>query len=293
MQLRLLARRFRRPYLNFLRAALWENLLTAEKIAEEALSEGPFIRVDKEDRLYSGTEEIAVTTDRFSLLFSPALGGSLWELSWRPAAVNFLDTLTRRPEAYHKDYLEEAASPQMEGGEAESIHNRRSVKEEGILEHLIYDPTPRGALIEHFLDPNATLEEFKKGQHRELGEDFLLKEAQVNLERLDAAGEKAPGLKITFSRTGTLADSAALLLEKTITLFAGADSLQVDYRLTNRSHSEAALSFAVELSSWAATTRGAITASRGATSPRRTSLPPAPKKRWGSWPLWTGGAGWS
>jgi len=233
-------------YLNFLRAAVWENLLKAEQIAEEALSEGPFIRVDKEDRLYSGTDEIIVTTDRFSLLFSPALGGSLWELSWRPAAVNLLDTLTRRPEAYHKDYLEEAVSPQPVGGEAESIHKLKKVKEEGILEHLAYDLTPRGALIEHFLAQDATLEEFKKGLHRELGADFLLQAAEVNIERLEAAGEKAPGLKLTFTRTGTLQDGPELLLEKTIVLFAGADSLQVDYRLTNRGHGEAALHFAVE-----------------------------------------------
>ena len=116
------------------------------------------------------------------------------------------------------------------------------MKEEGIIEHLAYDPTPRGALIEHFLAQDASLEEFKQGLHRELGADFLLQAAEVNIERLELPA-KAP---ITHLPAPARSRRPELLLEKTIVLFAGADSLQVDYRLTNRGHGEAALHFAVE-----------------------------------------------
>jgi len=94
-------------YLNFLRAAIWEKLLKSEQIIEETLQKKPFIRVIAEDRFCDGEKVIIVISDRFSLLFSPRQGGSLWELSWRPAAVNLLDTLTRRPEAYHQEYLQQ------------------------------------------------------------------------------------------------------------------------------------------------------------------------------------------
>ncbi|MEW5785256.1 MAG: alpha-amylase/4-alpha-glucanotransferase domain-containing protein [Bacillota bacterium] len=235
-------------YLNFLRAAVWENLLHAERIADEALEKGPFLMISEEDRSYSGEQAIVLNSDRFSLLFSPAQGGSLWEFSWRPAAVNFLDTLTRRPEAYHQEYLNQAAAPPPESeGEVDSIHNRKVLKEEGILEHLVYDPYPRGALIEHFLEKTVTLKDFSKGKQVELGDDFLLKPAEVHIERLSGPEhDGAEGVKLSFHRAGIHRDGIALLLEKVITLFAGEDRLQVDYALTNRSRKEAALSFAVE-----------------------------------------------
>jgi len=232
-------------YLNFLRAAIWENLLKSEQIIEETLQPSPFIRVSVEDRCYDGEEEVIVTSDRFSLLFSPRLGGSLWELSWRPAAVNLLDTLTRRPEAYHKDYLEQAfAPPSLEEGAA-SIHHRKAVKEEGLLEHLRYDPYPRGALLDHFLEKTVTLEEFMKGEYRELG-SFLLQAAAVESVRIhDDSGRE--GIRLSFRRDGKVEPDMELELEKEVTLFAGDDNLQVDYTITHTGGGRGEVSFAVEL----------------------------------------------
>ena len=110
---------------------------------DEQLQAPPYLLLQRGDYGHSGAEEIYISTDRLSLLFSPQLGGSLWEFSWKPAAVNLLDTLTRRPEAYHQEYLEQAKAPRGSGEQATSIHHLRAVKEEGILEHLFYDPYPR------------------------------------------------------------------------------------------------------------------------------------------------------
>jgi 4-alpha-glucanotransferase len=233
-------------YLNFLRAGIWENLLKCEQQIEEALEPGPFIRVAVEDRDYSGEEQIVLTSDRFSLLFSPQLGGSLWELSWRPAAANLLDTLTRRPEAYHKDYLEQSVStPSLEGG-ADSIHNRKTMKEEGLLDHLRYDPYPRGALMEHFMEKTATLEEFHKGEYRELG-SFLMEPAAVEQERLSAKENSGrEGMRLSFRQDGRVGE-VELLLEKVVTVYAGEDRIQVDYTLAHRGGPESELCFAVEL----------------------------------------------
>ena len=95
-------------YLNFLRAGVWENLLKAEEEAEKTISGGSkFLELRIEDRDFDGREELVVISDRFSLMFSPHLGGSMWEFSWRPASVNFLDTITRREEEYHRKIFEE------------------------------------------------------------------------------------------------------------------------------------------------------------------------------------------
>lgn len=235
-------------YLNFLRASIWRHLLQAEKITDELLQSSPFLNVSFEDRSFGGEYEIDIRTDRFSLLFSPHLGGSLWELSWRPAAVNFLDTLTRRPEAYHREYLEQGASPRPPSDQAASIHHLKAVKEEGLLERLQYDAYPKGALIEHFLEEGATLDDFSKVSYRELG-DFIMQPATAHVEQ-PASGNGATGgkgVRLTFRRVGTVEPEMKILLEKAIAVRAGEDTLSVDYTLTNLGGTTAGFIFAVEL----------------------------------------------
>lgn len=231
-------------YLGFLRAAVWQKLLQAEKLIDDHLKEPPYLELQRGDFGYSGAEEIYLYTDRLNLLLAPQLGGSLWELSWRPAAVNLLDTLTRRPEAYHKDYLEQAA-PSAPAGEPASIHHLRAVKEEGLLEQLAYDPYPRVALIEHFFEEDLTLEQFARGSYRE-GGDFLMQPFEVQVDRLPECEGGGAGVQVTLQRQGAVGEAAPLLLQKKITLRAGEDSFQVDYRLANLGDREVFLRFGVE-----------------------------------------------
>ena len=222
-------------YLNFLRTALWQKLLRAENIVNDSRHGSSYLLLQRGDFAYSGEEQLYLSTDRFGLLFSPQQGGSLWELSWRPAEVNLLDTLTRRPEEYHREYLDEAAGRGEEQVEEElsSIHHRRALKEEDILERLFYDPYPRGALIEHFFDESGgSLEEFEKGEG--LRPELLLQPAALEEERLAAEREqRGEGARLTFEREIPFQDDL-LLLKKTVTAFAGEDFLQVDYLISNR-----------------------------------------------------------
>jgi hypothetical protein len=232
-------------YLNFLRAAIWEKLLGAEKVINEQLHRPPYLSVQRGDYLFSGREELYISTDRFGLLFSPQLGGSLWELSWREGAVNFLDTFTRRPEPYHQEYLDEAAAPPGPEERVTSIHHRRAVKEEGILERLFYDPYPRGALIEHFFREESSPGEFEKGEGLERG--YLARSAGTEVERLPARGDHpGEGVRVTFRREGGLAQEQPVQMEKTVTLYGGEDSLQVDYHLLNEREAPASFHFGVE-----------------------------------------------
>lgn len=233
-------------YLNFLRAAIWEKLLQAEKMIDDHEKQGPFLELQRGDFSFSGAEELYLYSDRLSLLLAPHLGGSLWELSWRPAAVNLLDTLTRRPETYHQEYLEQAGAPPPAGEEVASIHHRKAVKEEGILDQLFYDPYPRGALIEHFFEEGVTLGDFGRGEYRERG-DFLMQQAEVQIEKLPAEeGHSGGGLQISFQREGRLDGERPLYLEKVLTLYAGEDSFQVDYQLANRGEEEVSFAFGIE-----------------------------------------------
>ena len=232
-------------YLNFLRTAIWEKLLQAEKLVDGHMKKAPFLELQRGDFSYSGAEELYIFTDRLNLLLAPGLGGSLWELSWREAAVNLLDTLTRRPEPYHREYREQADEPPLPAGQTASIHHLRTLKEEGLLDHLHYDAYPRGALIEHFFEENVTLEDFNRGNYRECG-DFLMQPAEARVDPLPAGNGGGEGVQVVFQREGHLYGIAPLRLEKAVTLYAGDDSFRVDYRLANTGEGETAFCFGVE-----------------------------------------------
>ena len=175
-------------YLNFLRAAIWGRLLRAERLIDSRLQPGPFLKVEAVDQNYGGEKEIRIRSDRFTLLLAPHRGGSLWELSWKPVGVNLLDTLTRRPEPYHRELTEEGPDPEPSEEGVVSIHHQKKVKDKKLVEHLHYDGYPRVALVEHFLSAAVGLEEFITGDYREPG-DFLMQPAIAGFYPLPGDGE--------------------------------------------------------------------------------------------------------
>ncbi|NLC52028.1 MAG: DUF1926 domain-containing protein, partial [Firmicutes bacterium] len=241
-------------YLNFLRSAVYEHLIKAETLVEKQRRRRPYwIDLEIEDRDYDGQKEIIISTDRFALLFAPHLGGSLWELSYRPLAVNLLDTLTRRKETYHEDLLKEttAAQEQQEREDTPhdgvaTIHELKRVKEKDLQKHLVYDLYPRGAFIEHFFNKETNLQSFQRGSYREAA-DFLLSPATAEIRRI--CGERAEHKKILliFRRLGSMgAEKENLLLQKEIGLAAGSELIEARYLLQNRGRSMLEGRFAVE-----------------------------------------------
>ncbi|HHX86934.1 MAG TPA: DUF1926 domain-containing protein, partial [Firmicutes bacterium] len=158
-----------------------------------------------------------------------------------------LDTLTRRPEKYHQQLAEQASTPKPPEKEAVSIHHLQKVKEEGLMEHLHYDPYPRVALVEHFLSSGVSLEEFINANYQEPG-GFLMQPATAQLVPLPANEDSSgqPGIKVIFRRNAGLDEQGPLILEKLITLYAGQDGISVDYTLHNTGPRPITYWFAVE-----------------------------------------------
>lgn len=152
-------------YLNYLRYAVWHNLIEAERLADEMVhGAAPWIDLTQADLDGDGSEEIVVDTERFSALVRPAEGGSITSWEVRRKGWNELDTLARRPEAYHARLVEairsgSAADP---AAAAMSIHELVRVKEPGLDQYLKYDAQKfRGALHDHWLAHEATFAAFK------------------------------------------------------------------------------------------------------------------------------------
>ncbi len=117
-------------YAPHLRTELWRELVQAETLAEEVASrrEGA-VRIERTDFDADGVEELYVTTHRMAALLRPADGGTLAALDFRPTGVTLINSMQRRPEAYHAR-LREASH--ADGDRVATIHDRTRSKEEGL-----------------------------------------------------------------------------------------------------------------------------------------------------------------
>jgi hypothetical protein len=79
--------------LPYLRAAVYHHLLRAEN-AIEKVSRGDkdFVELVVTDFDKDGNDELVLSNNLLNLYFSPARGGSMFEMDFKPAAVNLLNT---------------------------------------------------------------------------------------------------------------------------------------------------------------------------------------------------------
>lgn len=222
-------------YLPHLRSAVYESLIKAEVLAEETLlKEEPRRALGVMDFDKDGQDEVLMGNSFLNLYLSPAQGGAIFELDYRPKFCNLLNVLTRRKEAYHgriKEAVEE------EG--VKTIHEMVKAKEKGLEGYLYYDSYERLSLIDHFFATNATLEDFAKGACEEMG-DFV----SAAYEILDL---NEPELALELSRCGKVRLDEKLLpilVKKRISLEDF--RVIVDYEIRNLSEEALNLLFGLE-----------------------------------------------
>jgi len=151
-------------YLNFLRRAVYEHLIKAERVVSDSR-----VKITVMDFDYDGYDEVIMGNDVMKLFVSPQQGGSIFELDYFPKAFNLFDTLTRREEVYHSQI---EVSTESSKGEHSSIHDRIRLKETNILEYLNYDWYRRLNFLDHFMPVGQDLGAFSKARYTELG-DFV------------------------------------------------------------------------------------------------------------------------
>jgi hypothetical protein len=204
-------------YLPHLRSSLYRHLLRAESATTAALRNR--ISVERGDFDCDGYEDVSVNTKHLAVTATEK-GGCLTELSLYEQAVNVLDILSRRPEAYHAKIPKDG---QADAGETKTIHDRITVKESGISEHLVYDSYRRASLLDRFFPHETLLEDVAGGRQDELG-DFL--EGGYRLEASHGDGE----FSLSFSREGLVRQNK-VAIEKTLRL-TGPKEIRVDYLIS-------------------------------------------------------------
>jgi len=147
-------------YAPHLRTELWRELVRAETLlAEINPSVGEPLRIERLDFDADGCEELYVTSPRMAALLRPADGGTVAALDFRPSAVTLINSMQRRPEAYHSR-LREA----VRGGSSHvaSIHDQVRSKEEGLERFLRYDRWPRNSFRLLVFSPDKTFDDYRE-----------------------------------------------------------------------------------------------------------------------------------
>ena len=232
-------------YLPHLRSAVQGHLIRAQALAAEAAHRGcgPWIEVVEEDVDKDGRDEILVENPAYSLLLAPGRGGAALAWDCKARSLNLLDTLTRIPEAYHRE-LAGAAAGAAEPGAARSIHEAITVKEAGLEHALVYDPYPRRGLLDHVFPAGTGLDELASG--RDPGVADL-----VGRPYAAAVHREGDRVRVVLEGGSRLAldGEPYVVVRKEVTAAAGEPRIRVSYRVENRGERPLRdLLFAVETS---------------------------------------------
>ena len=213
-------------YLPHLRNAVYRHLIAADTALDHAAgrtSDSP-VQATTGDFNLDARQEVRLASDRLVGYLAPARGGILYEFDVRGTKHNLLATLNRRPEAYHEQVRQVAARQQNPNDDhPASIHDMVRFKQPHLDQKLIYDHWPRKSLVDHFLQPGLTLEEFQRGGG-ELG-DFVQGVFETRVRH-------SPGqVAVVMTRRGEVGPYA-VRMTKTVTLAGDrGGSLRVTYEL--------------------------------------------------------------
>jgi alpha-amylase len=228
-------------YLPHLRDAVYRKLISAEAIACRAKSRKRLrLRSEEQDLDMDGHREAFISNGLLNCYLAPARGGHLYELDIADSQFNAMNTFTRRREAYHSKVAIARVVDNID--QVETIHNLVLAKQPGLEAALLYDWYERESLVDHFIAPEATLQQFCESRYGEEG-DFV--NGQYSL---DLAGDRS-SIAATLRRRGRVARVGAywpLEIEKTARLPNSSRALQVRYRLRNEADNPLVCRFGVE-----------------------------------------------
>lgn len=228
-------------YLNHLRAANYEALIQAETLCDKLThGEAAFCELEIVDFDRNGDVEALVSTREQNLYFTPSYGGALFEHDFKPRAYNLLNTLARRPEAYHPKIAQ--AIHALEVRNAAPIGERSITKETGLERYLHYDWYRRLSLLDHFLHHDTRLETFHNMSYGEQG-DFINQPYELSTR------ESEDGVVVVLNRDGHVwvgSEFWPVRVTKEIFVPSEGGGFVCDYTVTNMWDRPLALWFGVE-----------------------------------------------
>ena len=181
-------------YLYHLRKAIYEHLINADKIVDEALHKNKKDWRDiKEVDFYNvgdrhacplqknnKAKALIIESNNFSIYIDPARGGIIRELDYKPLSINLVNSLARHEEEYHKKILAKMGQS-SDPNAVRTIHEDVKAVDPGLKGKFVYDKYIRGCLVDHFISENVTIDDFIDLKYEELG-DFVNSSYKAKIE---------------------------------------------------------------------------------------------------------------
>lgn len=222
-------------YAPHLRSAVLRHLIQAQSHMDRIEGSGTDAQAEivTTDFDMDGQEEILLRQSIAGMILHPADGGTVSSLCFKPAHVELVNSLMRRPESYHTLVRKNVASKQAPREGPASIHDQVLSKESHLEALLRYDRYARHAFRTYLFPGNKRWQDF---EYLQLGENEMLARGAWRATPL-----KAPAAAVELrSLTEVQANGCAMQVEahKTLTSVVSGSTWQIECRSsfsTNRS----------------------------------------------------------
>jgi alpha-amylase len=235
-------------YLNYLRHAIYEHLINAEKIIDLSLyGDEPWVDYKVTDFKRDRSMDVLISGKNLNAYFSLNDGGSLFELDFKQFSFNLSNTLTRKMEGYHRKLKLNNGAAESNGRNEQpvSIHHTSKIKEEGLQNLIAYDWYQRYSFIDHFLGEGTTPETFSLSRYPEtgnfVGSPYALEKIEKDLAKTEVS--------FMLKRDGHILQDdkqMPLRIEKSFSVNDTLMEIQSAYSIKNKSGMGLELWFGVE-----------------------------------------------
>ena len=160
-------------YAPHLRSSVLRHLIAAESDLDraEGWDKAPRTEMTTTDFDADGQDELLIQQNLAGMIVRPADGGTVSSLRFKPAQAELMNSLMRRPEAYHALVRKHVASQQAPKEGPASIHDRVLSKESHLEALLRYDRYARHAFRTYVFPAAKQCQDF---EYLRLGEDETL-----------------------------------------------------------------------------------------------------------------------
>lgn len=150
-------------YAPHLRFGILRELIQAESLLDKAKvkrGKRSTIQIERKDFDIDGREELLVSHPQFGMVVNPSDGATVSSLRFKPAASELINSLMRRPEAYHDLVRQAAASGQAPREGPASIHDMLLSKDAHLESLLQYDRYRRHAFRTYLFPSGKQWQDF-------------------------------------------------------------------------------------------------------------------------------------
>jgi hypothetical protein len=145
-------------YAPHLRTDISRNLIRAEAIADRHTPGALVPRVESLDYDGDGVDELLLTSPELQALLKPSDGGTLTAFDFRLTDSAMINSIRRRPEAYHARLGDPNYRPATSTA---SAYEQTKVKEAGLDRFLVYDCWARSAFRLFLFDPARNASDYE------------------------------------------------------------------------------------------------------------------------------------